>query len=144
MSRHRYGVAEWLLGFCGVWQVGLGIYFVVLRPALLPEDLRYMGADLVTLQAAAPALVDWLRKVFTVMGGFMAGAGVLTTYLAWKVLPLRPPGATAGLFIAGALTVGLMSVVNFALASDFRWLLALPPIAWAVALLLYDHGPEFR
>jgi hypothetical protein len=30
----------------------------------------------------------------------------------------------------GALTVGLMSAINFVLHSDFRWLLVLPPIRW--------------
>ena len=32
---------------------------------------------------------------------------------------------------------GLMSAVNFFLHSDFRWLLVLPLIGWAAAVLLY-------
>ncbi len=42
--------------------------------------------------------------------------------------------------IAGALTVGLISAVNFAL--DFKWLLVLPPIAWAAGLLLMPRAPQ--
>ena len=28
---------------CGIWLTGLGLYFALLRPALLPEDPRYIG-----------------------------------------------------------------------------------------------------
>ncbi|WP_231972909.1 hypothetical protein [Variovorax sp. HW608] len=117
------------------------MYFIFVRPALLPEDLGYIGVDAQVLHAAAPRLADWLAKVFTVMGGFMTGAGVLIAYLGWKVMPLRTQGITAALALAGAATLVLMSAVNFALQSDFRWLLALPPIAWFVALGLYAHAP---
>jgi hypothetical protein len=126
--------AEWLFAACGLWLVGLGLYFIFLRPALLPEDLRYMGAEAEALQAAVPGLAAWLGKVFTVMGGFMAGAGVLTVYLARSVLPSRREAAVA-LGVSGALTLLLMSAVNFALHSDFRWLLALPTAAWAAGVL---------
>lgn len=129
----RRGVAEWLFVACGVWLVGLGVYFIFLRPPLLPEDARYMGADATAIQAALPGLATWLGKVFTVMGGFMAGAGVLAAYIAWCVIPTRPRGAVVALALAGVLTVGLMSAVNFLLHSDFRWLLVLPALAWALA-----------
>jgi hypothetical protein len=74
-KRHR--AAMWLLTACGVWLLGLGVYFIVLRPALLPEDPRFMGATLEQLRMAAPGLEGWLHIVFTVMGGYMVGAGVL-------------------------------------------------------------------
>jgi len=133
----RRGVPEWLIACCGVWQIGLGSYFIFLRPALLPEDLRYMGADLHALQAAVPRLAEWLEKVFTVMGGFMAGTGALVAYFGWAVMPARLRGTAWVLVMAGALTLGLMSAVNFALHSDFRWLLALPPAVWAAAVVLH-------
>ncbi|MEO6280672.1 hypothetical protein [Roseateles sp.] len=133
----RRGAAEWLIAACGAWQVGLGLYFIFVRPALLPEDLRYLGVEPQALKAAVPLLADWLGKVFTVMGGFMAGAGVFIAYFGWEVMPLRPRGAAIALALAGALALGLMSAVNFALHSDFRWLLLMPPIAWAAAVWLY-------
>jgi hypothetical protein len=133
---HR-GPAEWLIASCGIWHIGLGLYFIFVRPALLPEDLRYMAVDVQVLHVAAPRLNDWLAKVFTVMGGFIAGAGVLITFIGWKVMPLRIRGMTTELALAGASTLVLMSVVNFGLHSDFRWLLALPPIVWFAALGLY-------
>jgi len=75
-----------------------------------------------------------LGKVFTVMGGFMAGAGVLVVFLGWSLMPMRPGGTAVALTLSGALTVALMSAVNFALHSDFRWLLVVPALVWAVAV----------
>jgi len=135
--RLRPGLAEWLICACGVWQIGLGLYFIFVRPALLPEDVRYIGSDLQVLHVVAPRLADWLGKVFIVMGGFMAGTGVLITYVAAVLLRARPRWATLVLLLVGSLTLTLMSAVNFALHSDFRWLLAIPPSTWLVALLLY-------
>lgn len=126
--------AQWLFVACGAWLIGLGCYFIFLRPALLPEDLRYLGTDSRVLHAAAPRLDQWLTLVFTVMGGFMAGTGVLVAYLAWRVLPRRAAGTVTVMAISGALTVALMSAVNFALGSDFRWLLLGPPVAWLAAV----------
>lgn len=63
---------------CGIWLIGLGLYFMFLRPPLLAEDLRYMGTSTGEVQSAVTGLERWLRRVFTVMGGFMTGAGVLT------------------------------------------------------------------
>jgi hypothetical protein len=30
-------LSAWILMFCGIWLIGLGLYFVFLRPPLLPE-----------------------------------------------------------------------------------------------------------
>lgn len=65
-------VGRVLLLACGVWLIGLGVYFIFLRPALLAdEDLRYTGLEVEVINASAPRLMAWLHKVFTVMGGFM-------------------------------------------------------------------------
>ena len=76
--------SSWMLIACGVWLVGLGFYFIALRPPLLPEDLHFMGTTAARIQIAAPGLEGWLKKVFTVMGGFMAGAGVLTVFRSFQ------------------------------------------------------------
>lgn len=137
-------VSRWLLTACGVWLVALGVYFIVLRPALLPEDPRFMGTTLEQIRIAVPGLEAWLQKVFTVMGGFMAGAGVLTVLVAAVAMPLRAKGTSWALAISGALTVVLMSATNFALHSDFRWLLLLPALVWLAGLVIYlaDRGAE--
>ncbi len=133
-SRH---VSTWMLTACGVWLVGLGLYFIVLRPPLLPEDPRFMGTTLEQIRMAVPGLEGWLQKVFTVMGGFMAGAGVLTVFVATVAMPQRSKGTPWVLGISGALTVALMSATNFALQSDFRWLLLLPALVWLAGLFVY-------
>jgi hypothetical protein len=130
-------VSTWMLTACGVWLMALGFYFIVLRPPLLPEDPRFMGTTLEQIRISVPGLEGWLRKVFTVMGGFMAGAGVLTVFVATVAMPLRSKGTSWALAISGALTVVLMSATNFALHSDFRWLLLLPALVWLAGLVVY-------
>ena len=117
--------------------MGLGLYFIALRPPLLPEDPRFMGTTLEQIRAAVPGLEGWLKNVFRVMGGFMAGAGVLTLFVATVAMPLRLKGTSWALAISGALTVMLMSATNFALQSDFRWLLLVPALVWLAGLTLH-------
>ena len=136
-NRH---ISTWMLIACGIWLIGLGLYFIALRPPLLPEDPRFMGATLEQIRTAIPGLEGWLKKVFTVMGGFMAGAGVLTVYLASVGMPQRLKGTSWTIAIVGALTVALMSVTNFALHSDFRWVLLAPALVWFVSLVTHIAG----
>jgi hypothetical protein len=79
--------------------VGLGLYFVFIRPPLLPEDERYIGAPARELGGAGPHLAGWLGHVFRVVVG-----------------------------------------VNFAIASDFRWLLLMLALPWTIALALWAVG----
>ena len=130
-------VSTWMLAGCGIWLIALGLYFAVLRPPLLPEDPRFMGTTLVQIRADVPGLETWLNRVFTVMGGFMGGAGVLTVFLATTTMRLRPRGTSWAMALSGALTVGLMSATNFALHSDFRWVLLLPALVWLAGLAAY-------
>ncbi|HEY3179570.1 MAG TPA: hypothetical protein VGL25_11885 [Casimicrobiaceae bacterium] len=46
-----------VLALVGVVLMGLGLYFVLLRPPLLPEDLRYMGTSLAEVQTHVPGLL---------------------------------------------------------------------------------------
>lgn len=39
--------------------------------------------------------------------------------------------------IGGALTVALMSAINFDLHSDFRWLLLVPALGWLAGLVFH-------
>ena len=139
VNRNRR-VSTWMLTACGVWLVGLGLYFIMLRPPLLPEDARFMGTTLAQVRTAVPGLESWLQKVFTVMGGFMAGAGVLTVFVATVAMPPRLNGTSWAIALSGALTVVLMSATNFALDSDFRWLLFVPALVWLAGLAFYRAG----
>jgi hypothetical protein len=122
---------------CGLWLVALGTYFLFLRPALLPEDLRYIGSSLETIRSAVPGLERWLAHVFDVMGGFMVATGALTLVVARRLPSRRERGTLAALSVAGAASVALMSATNFLLHSDFRWPLLLPALLWLAGLLYY-------
>lgn len=124
---------------CGMWLIGLGLYFAFLRPALLPEDLRYIGASVHDIQAAAPGIAGWLHRVFTVMGGFIIGAGVLSIAVATSASRMRRNVVLSVLALAGLTTVGLMSLTNFQLNSDFKWLLLIPPALWLAGLISYQR-----
>lgn len=133
----RCGLAEWLIAACGVWLVGLGLYFILMRPSLLPEDTRFIGSSLAQIRASLPGLEGWLHRVFIVMGGFIAGAGVLTVFLAWVAMPAGLKSTSWVIALTGILTVALMSATNFALHSDFRWLLLAPALVWLAGLVLH-------
>jgi len=133
-------ISTWILMSCGVWLVGLGLYFIFLRPPLLPEDPRFMGTTLEQLQASVPGLARWLNKVFGVMGGFMASTGVLTVFVASVALPARLPSASWAIALSGVLGVALMSATNFALNSNFEWLLLVPALAWLAGLAFFVRG----
>ena len=60
-----------LLTVCGIILMGMGVYFALIRPTLLPEDIRFIGLSSEQLQATAPGLRNWLDKVFWVMGGYV-------------------------------------------------------------------------
>ncbi len=139
MTTHRRASA-WILIGCGVWLVGLGVYFIALRPPLLPEDPRFMGTTLDELRAQVPGLERWLDRVFTVMGGFMAGAGVLTIVVATEAEQRRSSAASWAIAVAGALTVVLMSAVNFSLESAFQWVLLVPALLWLLSVVLRAAG----
>ena len=121
---------------CGLWLIGLGLYFMFLRPRLLPEDLRYMGTSLGEIRAATPGLERWLHRVFTVMGGFMTGAGMFTILVAMNLSAAGDKWTWTVLALAGLFTVGTMSLTNFLLNSNFKWLLLIPSLLWIIGLVL--------
>jgi len=133
----KTNVSTWMLIACRLWLVALGFYFIFLRPPLLPEDLRFMDTSIKQVRASVPGLEGWLHKVFTVMGGFIAGTGVLTVLVARVAMPSRLNGTAWAIGLAGALSVALMSATNFAIQSDFRWLLLAPALTWFASVTLH-------
>ena len=135
MSLRPYSATVLALG--GMILMILGLYFVFVRPPLLPEDSRYMGASLEQIQATVPGLLVWLRRVFWVMGGYMFATGLLTFYLAVTAFRSRAQGVAAIVILTGLTSIGWMAAVNFIIASDFKWLILSFSLVWAVALVLY-------
>lgn len=84
-----------------------------------------------------PGLSIWLRRVLWVMGGYIFATGLLTFYVAVTTFRARVHGAAGVVALAGLTSIGLMAVVNFVIASDFRWLILSFWIPWGLALVFY-------
>ena len=135
MTRSRTSVAIFVT--CGLWLIALGFYFALLRPALLPEDLRYMGGGTGLDQLSLAGLERWLHRVFIVMGGFIAASGILTMFVALSTVGARRKGTGIVLAVAGLATVATMSWTNFVIGSQFRWLLLAPAVLWCAGIAAY-------
>jgi hypothetical protein len=138
-------LCAWLLAAAGAATIVIGIYFIFIRPPLLPEDLRYIGMCSEGLLAATPKLVRRLELVFTVLGGYIVGAGVLLTHLALGAFAGRKPYAFLVAALGGGFTTGLMSVVNLVIDSDFKFVLFAITALWLGALICYvfkTRGPS--
>jgi hypothetical protein len=115
----------------------MGLYVVLLRPALLPEDARYIGASPREILDAFPGLANWLDKVFWVMGGYILTAGLPTLYVAVTSFRARDRGAFGVAALADATSVGWMAFINFLIDPDFKWLLLALAALWVLTLLLF-------
>src|SRR3954462_10244002 len=91
----RWPASAILLALSGILLTGVGCYFLFLRPALLPEDVRYMQLTPTELQSVGPRLASWLTHVFRVMGGYVAATGMLALTLAVTSFRERHPWAVA-------------------------------------------------
>ena len=126
-----------VLIMAGVTLIGVGVYFILLRPPLLPEDIRYMDLPAAQLDILRPRLELWLTHVFRVMGGYILATGVLAVTLAATAFRAHQTGAAIGALIGGAASIGWMAVVNFMIGSDFKWVLLGMALLWACSLVLF-------
>ncbi|MBI3700570.1 MAG: hypothetical protein HY242_09040 [Afipia sp.] len=126
------------LGLGGVILMALGAYFAFLRPALLPEDLKFMSSSVAQIQSALPGLQAWLTRVFGVLGGFMFAAGLLTGYIAATSRSAGTIRLTMIIAVAGLTSIGWMAITNFLIDSDFKWLLLTFTFPWLFAVALYS------
>lgn len=115
--------------------MGMGAYFIFLRPPILPEDTRYIGVSLAQLKTSMPRLLPWLARVFTVLGGQMFATGLLTIYLAVTSFRNPTPASIAVVAISGLASIGVLVITNFLIDSDFKWILLAFTVPWFVALL---------
>ena len=126
-----------LLAVAGAALVVTGLYFVLVRPPLLPEDVRYMALPAAQFDAVRPRLELWLGNVFKVMGGYVLATGVLAITLAATSFRAQHSGAAVGALIGGAASIGWMAYVNFAINSDFKWVLLGMALLWACSLIQF-------
>ena len=128
-------LAQASLGLGGLILMGMGGYFVVLRPPLLPEDVRYAGASLAQIQSAIPGFMPWISQVFGVLGGYMFATGLLIAYLAIASFRDARPLPTAVVTISGLASIGWMAATIFLIDSDFKWLLLAFVLPWVVTVV---------
>ena len=140
MKIQLFSSASLALG--GLILMGMAFYFAFLRPPLLPEDLIYMGASLMEIQSAIPGFQSWLTRVFGVLSGYMFATGLLTVYIAIIGLKTGGLGVLAVVSISGLASIGWMTITNFAINSDFKWLLFTFTLPWCVALALAWIGEK--
>ena len=126
-----------LLAVAGATLVVAGFYFILVRPPLLPEDVRFMALTATQFDAVRPRLELWLGHVFQVMGGYVLATGVLTITLAATSFRGHHPGAAVGALIGGAASIGWMAYVNFVINSDFKWVLLGMALLWACSLVSF-------
>jgi hypothetical protein len=89
----RWPYSATTLAACGLILIAMGLYVVLVRPALLPEDIRFLESSMTGIRVALPKLELWLGSIFFVMGGQMFAAGLLTSYVAANALCKRTRGA---------------------------------------------------
>lgn len=135
----RWTLSSILLAGSGVLLIGVGLYFLVVRPSLLPEDVRFMKLTPAELQLVGDKLASWLVHVFRVMGGYIAATGVLAIALAATSFRDHHPlaAAGAGAAVAGAASIGWMAAANFTIDSDFKWVLLGMALVWAFSLAAF-------
>ena len=126
-----------MLAFGGFILIAMGVYFIFLRPSLLPEDLQYMGSTLQNIEDNFPNLLNWVQKVFWVLGSYIFTTGLLTVFISFTSFRTRLHGAFSMVALTGITSIGAMTVVNFMIGSDFKWLLLTFTLPWAIALILY-------
>ncbi len=129
---------SWIvLTAAGIAVIGVGSYFIFLRPPLLPEDLRFLALPASQVDIIRPRLELWLAHVFIVLGGYAVATGVLTIALAATSFRAHSRGAAIGALIGGAASIGLMAAVNFTIDSDFKWVLLGIALLWLCSLVLF-------
>ena len=96
-----------------------------------------MGSSLADMRSALPGLEGWLQRVFTAMGGLIAGTGVLTVCVARVAMPSRLRDASLAIVLTRVLTVARMGAINFNLHADFRWLLLVPALVWLAGPVIH-------
>jgi len=126
MTRKRLGGV--LLLLLGILTLGTGVYFLLLRPPLLPEDVRFTGLDPGALD---PRLRSWLGIVFRTLGGFIAGFGILLGAAGGRLLSAREGVLLWGIGAAIIVAFGRFLFSNLLLHSDH---LAFISVIFVIAL----------
>ena len=106
----------------GLLTVGTGVYFMALRPALLPEDLQFSALDRTQIPMA---LLPWLHVVFRTWGSFIVGLGLCLVGQGASCIAGRSGLARMGTSLGVLFAFGSFLVSNIQIGSAFLWFIAL-------------------
>ena len=130
-TRARVPVAVFALALA---TIGVGVYMALLRPPLLPEDLRALGVDAKSLP---PSLLHWLSIVFATWGAFIMAFGVVLLGVARTLSDDRTHALRWATAVGILIAFSRFLWSNIVLHSDFLAFLApLCVFAFATAILL--------
>lgn len=129
-----------ILLIVGIVLILIGNYFIFMRPALLPEDIRFLKIN--DNSELIQTLKPWLNHVFKVLGGYAMAVGILVIYLARGEFRKLKIDAILAATLAGITSVGIMAWTNFQIESDFRWALLALAILWtsAISLAIFEKN----
>ena len=113
--------------------VALGVYMAVVRPPLLPEDVRFLG---VAPSSLPPSLLRWLSIVFATWGAFITAFGVVLFGVASALRTARTNVLRWATALALMIVFGRFLWSNLVLRSDFLWFIALVFLLSMAAVLM--------
>lgn len=105
-----------VLALVGTSTLGIGLHFLFLRPAMLPEDVRFTAVTAAELPAR---MSEWLGIVFRTWGGFMAGFGLVLIGIAAYLFTARRAFLYWGTAIGVVGAFGRFLLSNIVLRSDY-------------------------
>ena len=97
-----------VLAIAGLLLTCMGLYFIFLRPSLLPEDLLYMGTTFEKCKDEYSRSFQLVTKSW------------LTVFISFTSFRTRTFGSFGIVALAGITSIGSMTVVNFIINSDFQ------------------------
>ena len=71
------------------------------------------------------------------MGGYIFTTGLLIIFIGMTFFHTRMKSAFIIVTMAGLTSIGFMTIVNFIINSDFKWILFAFTLLWLIALILY-------
>jgi hypothetical protein len=136
-------VAAALLLLLATATIGTGAYLLVVRPVMLPEDVRFTG---VKPELLPPAMREWLALVIRTWGGFVVGFGISLAGVAGYLLTSRRAVLSWSVAVGILVAFGRFLASNVRLHSDFLWfvggLLALAAVTTALLVVPEAHRAD--